>query len=94
MAPLQPSVIRAVRNYEPVFRSMLIRWLEAYADATGNKRFTTDDVSAGVAHTFSAVQNGIEIDLGSIAEAEKDIAEGRVLTIAEAKRELCGQAAA
>jgi hypothetical protein len=92
MANLPLTAARAIRGYEPVFRSILRRWLEAHIDATGNPSLTVDDVSAGVAHTFSAIQAGLKIDIRG--EQVDEIEEGSLISIAEARDELRSKASA
>lgn len=55
MGKLPLDAKQQIRGYEPLFRSLLTCWLEAYMDATGNTRVTPSDVSAGVAHVFTAI---------------------------------------
>lgn len=88
MAPLSQDAKRVVRPYEPVFRAMLVRWLEAQTEVTGNSSLTLDDVSAGVAHTFAAYGNRVKIRIGDSDKTAQEIAAGNVITIAEAKSEL------
>jgi len=85
MAPLNLDAKRVIRGYEPIFRSMLTRWLEANLDATGNANPSVEDVSAGVAHVFSAIQQGVDVLGGDHATAMKEYHEGKVHTWKEVR---------
>jgi hypothetical protein len=88
MAPLSPSTMRVVRAYEPVFRSMLMAWLEAHVDSTGNTALTMSDVSAGVSHVFGAFQQGIQLEIGDSAKSLEEYNAGQSIDIDEAINEL------
>jgi len=77
MATLTHDAKRVIRGYEPVFRSILTRWLEANLDATGSTNPSVEDVSAGVAHVFSAIQQGVEVRGGNPEQAMSDYNEDK-----------------
>jgi len=78
MAELNPDVKRFIRSYEPIFRSMLTRWLESHLDATGETNPSVEVVSAGVAHIFSAITQGVGVSGGQPEEAIKEYNDGKV----------------
>ena len=94
MAPLNLDVQRVIRGYEPVFRSMLTRWLEAHLDATGESNPSVEDVSAGVAHVFSAITQGIEVSGGDPEKALEEYQDGKVYSLEEVVNGFVGEVAA
>lgn len=84
MAHLTPETRRYIRGYEPVFRSMLTNWLKAHLDATGKATPTLEDVNAGVAHVFDAMNHGIEVKGGDEKKSLEEYHAGEAQSWKEA----------